>query len=75
MINSFSFDDIDSVCIMCYNWGITLVELNQYDLAEKFAGKALSLTKYVSTKVSNLKETIQVLIYFVIDCHYFIVIY
>lgn len=59
-ITSISLDDIDSICIMCYNWGITLVELNQYDLAEKFAGKALNFTKYVSSKVSNLKETIQV---------------
>jgi hypothetical protein len=56
----FSTSDIDSICLMCYNWGVTLVELSQYDLAEKFACKALSFTKFVSSNVSKLKETIQV---------------
>jgi hypothetical protein len=56
----FSPSDLDSICLMCYNWGVTLVELSQYDLAEKFACKALSFTKFVSPNVSKLKETIQV---------------
>lgn len=56
----FRADDIDAICTLCYNWAVTLVELSQHDLAEKFACKALSLAALASPQVRSLKETIQV---------------
>jgi hypothetical protein len=56
----FQSGDIDAICTMCYNWGVTLVELGQHDLAEKFASKALALIAHCSTHVHNLKDAIQV---------------
>lgn len=56
----FQPGDTDAICTMCYNWGVTLVELGQHELAEKFACKALALSPHCSSHVQNLKDTFQV---------------
>jgi hypothetical protein len=59
-------EDIDAVCAMCYNWGVTLLELNQQVLSEKFIAKSLSLYKYTSPDFSKWHESIQVIMCLVI---------
>ena len=54
-----NFDAEDIYC-MCYNWGITLIQLEQIVLAEKFISKALNLYHYTSQDFAIWNETIQV---------------
>ena len=56
----FHATDIDVICTLCYNWGVTLVELGQFELAEKFACKALSFANHTSLHVHSLRGTMQV---------------
>lgn len=56
----FNAEDINYICCMCYNWGITLIQLDQITLAEKFISKALNLYHYTSQEFAIWNETIQV---------------
>ena len=51
--NLFREEDIDCICGTCYNWGITLLELEQPDLSEKFISKALNLIPYSSRELTK----------------------
>jgi hypothetical protein len=54
----FSVDDIDAIAKLSYNHGITLMELQHTDLAEKFISLSLSLSKHTSEsfKLSNIES-------------------
>jgi hypothetical protein len=58
--------DVDDVCCMCYNWGVTLVELGQTLLAEKFVSKSIDLVAHSSEMMDKFRDTIQVPMYV---CH------
>lgn len=55
----FNTDDIDEICSTSYNYGISLMELEMSDLAEKFICKALTLLNYVSSTMSKWKSNMQ----------------
>ena len=53
----FSVDDIDGIAKLAYNYGVTLLELDQIDIAEKFLSMSLSLSNFASESFkSNLSN-------------------
>jgi hypothetical protein len=58
--SSVCLSDVDDVCSMCYNWGVTLVELGQILLAEKFVCKAIDFIAHSSEMMEKFRDTIQV---------------
>jgi hypothetical protein len=52
--------DIDDICATTYNWGVTLMELGQFVLAEKFISKALHLLAHTTPTMLAFHTTIQV---------------
>ena len=53
--------DIHQIFSTCYNSGVTLVELGQPDLAEKFMSKAIAFLPYTSSDMqSNWKQSVDV---------------
>lgn len=65
MVCKFDIDDIDNIVSITYNYGITLMSLEQIDLSEKFIGKAISLMQFVSPILSNWLDHMQVFIFIV----------
>eukprot|EP01041_Mallomonas_annulata_P002114 gene2114-4130_t len=65
--NGIHILDINKVFSFCYNAGVTLVELGQPDMAEKFMGKALGLLPFVSEDLQrswkqNVQDTYEVIL-------------
>lgn len=55
-IKLFSADDIDSVCSLSYNRGISSMQLEMSDFAEKFISKSLALLAYASSALDGWKR-------------------
>jgi len=57
----FSQDDIDGIAKLAYNYGVTLLELDQIDIAEKFLSMSLSLSNFASesfkANLSNMSNS------------------
>lgn len=64
---AFSIDDIDSVAKLSYNYGVTLLELDQIDMAEKFMSMSLSLSKFASDSFKANLEVMQSSYAFVLE--------
>ncbi len=58
--SSVNKEDVDEVCCICYNWGVTLMELGQTVLAETFVSKALQFLRFSSPAMLGFERTIQV---------------
>lgn len=56
----FSVADVDHVTSLAFNQGVTLMELAQADLAEKFIARALSLLPFASPAVASWRTRMQV---------------
>ena len=55
----FASDDVDQIASIAYNYGVTLVELGQAELAERFVCRALGLLKHTSPVMSQWREKMQ----------------
>ena len=55
----FAAEDIDGICSITYNYGVSLLELEMIDLAEKFICKALALFQHASPSMLGWKTNIQ----------------
>ena len=58
-VKLFGADDIDGICSISYNYGISLMELEITELAEKFISKSLALLVYASPVLAGWKGNIQ----------------
>jgi hypothetical protein len=58
--NVFQQEDIDHIVSLAYNYGVTLVDLDQVSLAERFVAKAISLLPCASTFVKGWLSNMQV---------------
>ena len=58
-IQLFSADDIDAICSVSYNYGVSLMELSNFDFAEKFISKSLALLAFTSQALSGWKSNMQ----------------
>ena len=58
-MQEFAAEDIDGVCIITYNYGISLLELEMIELAEKFICKALALLNHTSPSMLGSKSNMQ----------------
>ena len=56
---AFNIDEIESVARLSFNNGITLMELDQNDIAEKFISSALSLSNYASESFKSNLDNMQ----------------
>lgn len=55
----FCLEDIDGICATAYNFGLSVYELEMFDLAERFVCKALSIFRYTSTLMAGWKSNLQ----------------
>lgn len=51
--NTFSLEDIDQICSIAYNSGVTLLTIEQFDLAEEFIDQSIQMLPYVSNNLSK----------------------
>jgi hypothetical protein len=58
-IEEFCSEDIDSICSASYNYGISLIDLDMSEMAEKFICKSLSLLNFASQSMSSWKHNMQ----------------
>eukprot|EP01038_Epipyxis_sp_PR26KG_P006211 gene6211-8556_t len=58
-ISPFSLESIDMMVTLSYNYGITLIDLDQLDLANKFIVKAISLLPFSSSSIKSWLAKIQ----------------
>ncbi len=56
----FAFEDIDHITSLSFNFGITLSDLGQSDLAERFLSQSLSLLQFASTGLQKCQHQMQV---------------
>eukprot|EP01031_Cornospumella_fuschlensis_P024038 gene24038-29089_t len=57
--DSFDQFDIDQIFTLTYNYGVTLLDLDQLSLAENFMTKAAKLLPYTSTEMHMWEEKIK----------------
>eukprot|EP01031_Cornospumella_fuschlensis_P024462 gene24462-29565_t len=57
--DSFDQFDIDQIFTLTYNYGVTLLDLDQLSLAENFMTKAAKLLPYTSTEMQMWEERIK----------------
>lgn len=55
----FCTDDIDGICSTSYNYGISLMDLEMIEMAEKFICKALNLLSFASYSMTGWKSNMQ----------------
>lgn len=58
--HGFHSDDIDRIVSLAYNYGVTLVDLEQVQLAEKFVSKAINLLHFASSAMKSWLPRMQV---------------
>jgi hypothetical protein len=57
---NFDTENVDRIVSLAYNYGVTLVDLDQVDLAEKFVSKAINLLRFTSTSLQAWLPRMQV---------------
>lgn len=58
--DGFDQFDIDQIFTLTYNYGITLLDLDQVSLAEQFMQKASKLLQYTSTEMHQWEQKVKV---------------
>jgi len=53
-------DCVDRIVSLAYNYGVTLVDLDQVALVEKFVSKAISLLRFASDSLQSWLPRMQV---------------
>ena len=56
----FNTADVDKIVTLAYNYGVTLVDLDQVHLAEKFVARAISLLRHASPSLREWLPRMQV---------------